>query len=84
MQHTIYKIKQEATSQIIHHGRLINDVALDFGISNKQLYQWLREINGKQTRKKLAPEQQISNLKLELSHLAEKLTAVEAKLLRAD
>ena len=72
------QIRKDAAAQVIQHGRFISDVAKDFGITNKKLYQWLCEST--RSPKKKEAEEDLSSLKLELSYLATKLMEVENKI----
>ena len=72
------QLKKDSTVQVIKHGRLISDVAKDFGISNKRLYQWLCEST--RSPKQIETEEEMTCLRLEMSYLATKLMEVENKI----
>jgi len=81
MKHSIYQIKLDAISQVIDHGRLISDVARDFRISKKKLFLWLRDVEkGNISRNENGDvSSEAEALRFEISYLAAKLIAVEAK-----
>ena len=64
------EFKAEAIKQITERGHKVVDVAQRLGISDKSLYLWLRQSNGKQS---IASTDDVVALKAEMSRLKAEL-----------
>jgi transposase len=64
------EFKAEAIKQITERGHKVVDVAQRLGISDKSLYLWLRQSNGKQS---IASNDDVAALKAEMSRLKAEL-----------
>ena len=75
------KMKHEVIKQIGERGRLIAEVAQDFGVSNRQVYRWLKG-NKAHSKKMTEPDPvnaQVAQLKMELYAVSQQLTALKAQ-----
>ncbi|WP_185964470.1 transposase [Aliikangiella marina] len=75
------KMKHEVIKQIGERGRLIAEVAQDFGVSNRQVYRWLKgnQATSKKTAKPDPVNAQVAQLKMELYAVSQQLTALKAQ-----
>ncbi|MCW8879355.1 MAG: transposase [Kangiellaceae bacterium] len=75
-------LKKEAIKQVGERGRLIAEVANDFGISNKQLYQWLRESHPRHnaSKKERQLSKEMANLRSEIYAMSQQLASLKQQL----
>ncbi|GIU48588.1 MULTISPECIES: transposase [Shewanella] len=72
------ELKQQVIVEVQQHNRLISDVAKQYSVSAKTIYQWVRKKDNKlvSNMKKSAITAEIANLQRKLTQLNQQLVAI--------
>ena len=66
-------LKKQVIGEVKNHNRLLSDVAKQYGISAKMVYQWVRNSHPRQTEDRGA-------IMSEIAHLQQKITLLNQQL----
>lgn len=74
MLNTEHEIRHQVVSEILATGRLISEVAEEYGIPNKRVYEWIK-LSKKPSKR--GTSQRKSKLKVKVQQLSEELKQLE-------
>tara|TARA_R110000796_G_scaffold167275_9_gene284120 strand:- start:611 stop:916 length:306 start_codon:yes stop_codon:yes gene_type:complete len=69
-------LQRQVINEVKNHNRLLSDVAKQYGVSAKTVYQWVRSNDSHQTENKGAIVSEIAYLQQKIAQLSQQLQAM--------
>ncbi|MBB1360577.1 MULTISPECIES: transposase [unclassified Shewanella] len=66
-------LQRQVINEVKNHNRLLSDVAKQYGVSAKTVYQWVRSNDSRQTESKGAIVSEIAYLQQKIAQLSQQL-----------
>ncbi|WP_351018698.1 transposase [Shewanella sp. AC91-MNA-CIBAN-0169] len=66
-------LQRQVINEVKNHNRLLSDVAKQYGVSAKTVYQWVRNNDSRQTESKGAIVSEIAYLQQKIAQLSQQL-----------